>query len=177
MSRGVTVWSFLGAMTLFSGFVFAETTIYDVAKFSWGSNIGWISWQSGVEHDARFIYSSASGPTLYASGYIYSANVGWINLGSQPKNGIRYMNDAADDFGVNLDYILAQNAYILSGYAWGANIGWINFDVKQQAGEENQPRLDNNTGTLKGYAWGANVGWISLESVKESSANDWELYE
>ena len=38
------------------------------------------------------------------SGYIYSANVGWINLGSgSPANQIHYQNNSATDFGVNKD--------------------------------------------------------------------------
>ena len=65
------------------------------------------------------------------SGYIYSANVGWINLGSgSPANGIRYQNNSAADFGVNQDGL--GN---LSGYAYGANIGWINVRADRRRAE------------------------------------------
>jgi hypothetical protein len=51
--------------------------------------------------------NTANGAVIGAyvcSGYIYSANVGWINLGSgSPANGIQYQNDSATDFGVNQD--------------------------------------------------------------------------
>ncbi len=90
------------------------------------------------------------------SGYIYSANVGWINLGSgSPANGIQYQNNSATDFGVNQDGL--GN---LSGYAWGANIGWITFE--QTYG---QPKFNLLTGQLSGSVWSANCGWISLSNA------------
>src|SRR5208283_2490643 len=89
------------------------------------------------------------------SGYIYSANVGWINLGSgSPTNGIYYQNLSATDFGVNLDGL--GN---LSGYAWGANIGWINFT------NTGSPKINMITGQMSGYVWSANCGWISLSDA------------
>ncbi|MSU61208.1 MAG: hypothetical protein EXS31_02240 [Pedosphaera sp.] len=112
---------------------------------AWSANVGWMDWRhnvtSGVEID-QFL----------ASGFIYSANIGWINLGSgQPANGIAYQNSAASDFGVNLD---SQGN--LSGYAYSANVGWINFAAI------GQPQLDLSTGRLTGFAYGSNIGWISL---------------
>ena len=88
-------------------------------------------------------------------GYLYSANVGWINLGSgAPANGIRYQNLTGTDFGVNND-----GFGHLSGYAYGANIGWINFEAT------GAPQVDLRTGILSGYVWSANVGWISLSNA------------
>ena len=89
------------------------------------------------------------------SGFIYSANVGWINLGSgAPANGIQYQNNSATDFGVNLDAF--GN---LRGYAYGANIGWINFETN------GAPAINMITGNLSGYVWSANCGWISLSNA------------
>ena len=89
------------------------------------------------------------------SGYIYSANVGWINLGSgSPANGIQYQNNSATDFGVNLDGL--GN---LSGYAYGANIGWVNFT------NTGSPKINLITGQMSGSVWSANCGWISLSNA------------
>ncbi|MBI3852780.1 MAG: hypothetical protein HY298_21200 [Verrucomicrobia bacterium] len=89
------------------------------------------------------------------SGFIYAANVGWINLGGgTPTNGIQYQNLSASDFGVNHDGL--GN---LRGYAYGANIGWINFEANSA------PKVDLKTGKLSGYVYGANVGWISLSNA------------
>ncbi len=112
---------------------------------SWSANVGWIDWRhnvsSGVEID-QFV----------ASGFIYSPNIGWLNLGSgRPINGIAYQNSTASDFGVNLD-----SEGNLRGYAYSANVGWINFEAI------GQPQLDLSTGRLTGFAYGSNIGWISL---------------
>jgi len=89
------------------------------------------------------------------SGYIYAANVGWLNLGSgSPTNGIRYQNLSAGDFGVNQDGL--GN---LRGYAYDANIGWINFE------NSGAPKVDLRTGRFTGYAYSANCGWISLSNA------------
>jgi hypothetical protein len=89
------------------------------------------------------------------SGYIYSANVGWINLGSgNPTNGIQYQNNSGTDFGVN------QNGFgDLRGYAYGANIGWIRFE------NTGAPKVNLTTGKFSGYAYSANCGWISLSNA------------
>src|SRR5205807_10015878 len=89
------------------------------------------------------------------AGYIYAANVGWMNLGSgAPANQIQYQNNAAADFGVNQDGL--GN---LRGYAYGANIGWINFE------NTGAPKVDLLTGNFSGYAYSANCGWISLSNA------------
>ena len=89
------------------------------------------------------------------SGYIYAANVGWINLGSgAPTNGIQYQNNSATDFGVNHD-----GMGNLRGYAYGANIGWVNFE------NNGAPKVDLKTGKLSGSIYSANCGWISLSNA------------
>src|SRR5688572_21860368 len=78
--------------------------------FSWGANFGWMNWRS----------EGTSGAVLnerIASGWIYSANVGWISLGDgSPADGNQYSNATADDFGVNVDSVSDLKSCILSGY-------------------------------------------------------------
>ena len=127
-----------------------ETTIDPGNRHAWGANIGWI--------DAR--PSETDGAVIgqtFCSGFLWSANCGWIALGQgSPANGWRYANDSNADWGVNHD-----GEGRLAGYAYGANVGWIVFE--QTSG---QPRVDLRTGDLAGYAWGANVGWIGLSNVQ-----------
>jgi hypothetical protein len=121
------------------------TTIDAAHLYAYGANVGWINARGDVTHGA--VIGQA-----YCTGYVWSANCGWIGLGNGPTNGWRYLNASAADWGVNHD-----GAGRLSGYAYGANVGWIVFD--QTWG---QPRVDLRTGNLSGHIWGANVGWISL---------------
>ncbi len=93
---------------------------------------------------------------FYCTGYIYSANVGWICLGasSGPVNGYAYGNIASNDWGVN-----NIGGGQLAGMAYGANIGWITFE--QTYG---MPAVNLLNGQLTGYAYSANVGWIGLSN-------------
>jgi len=128
--------------------VHAASTINPANKFSYGANIGWLDWRGDTN-------SGAVIGEYVCSGYIWSANVGWIHLGSNaPANGIQYQNNSATDFGVNHDGI--GN---LRGYAYGANIGWINFE------NTGAPKVDLKTGTLSGFIYSANCGWISLSNA------------
>jgi hypothetical protein len=126
----------------------AATTVDPVNKYAYGANLGWLNW----------IGDTANGAVVglqVCSGSIYSANVGWINLGSgAPVNGMQYLNNSASDFGVNRD---ADGN--LRGYAYGANIGWINFETN------GAPKMDVLTGRFSGYAYSANIGWISLSNA------------
>ena len=132
-----------------SALLHAATTIDTANKYAYGANLGWMDWSG----------DTANGVVIgeyVCSGCIYSANVGWINLGSgSPVNGIQYQNNSATDFGVNQDGL--GN---LSGYAYGANIGWITFE--QTYG---QPKVNLRTGQLSGSIWSANCGWISLSNA------------
>lgn len=126
----------------------AGTTIDPVHRYAWGANLGWMDWYA----------DGANGAVIgeyVCSGYVYAANVGWINLGNgSPVNGIQYQNNSASDFGVNQDGL--GN---LRGYAWGANIGWVNFEAT------GAPKVDLLSGQFTGYAWSANCGWISLSNA------------
>jgi hypothetical protein len=126
----------------------AATTISAVNKYAYGANVGWMDCRGDTANGAVI-------GDYVCSGYIYAANAGWINLGGgSPTNGIRYLNLAANDFGVNHDGV--GN---LRGYAYGANIGWINFEIT------GAPTLDLKTGKMSGYAYSANCGWISLSNA------------
>jgi hypothetical protein len=128
----------------------AATTIDHAHPYGYGANIGWINAEADTTNGA--VIGQA-----FCSGYLYSANCGWISLGNgTPANGQAYGNASATDFGINHD-----GHGNLTGYAYGANIGWITFE--QTYG---QPRVDLMTGELSGYAWGANVGWIALSGIK-----------
>lgn len=126
----------------------AATTINVTNHLAYGANIGWIDWRS----------HAATGATLtdfICSGYLYSANVGWLHLGNgTPANGIQYQNNSATDFGVNVD-----SSGNLRGSAYGANIGWIQFEAS------GAPRVDLCTGRFSGACYSANCGWISLSNT------------
>jgi hypothetical protein len=126
----------------------AATTIDPANKYAYGANLGWMDARGDTNNGAVI-------GEYVCSGYLYSANAGWINLGAgSPTNHIYYLNLSAADFGVNQDGL--GN---LRGYAWGANIGWINFE------SNGAPKVDLFTGNLSGYAWSANCGWISLSNA------------
>jgi hypothetical protein len=126
----------------------AGTTIDAVNRYAFGANLGWMDWTGDSTHGAVI-------GEYVCSGYIYSANVGWINLGSGlPADQIQYQNNSATDFGVNQDGL--GN---LRGYAYGANVGWINFE------DLGAPRVNLLTGQLSGSVWSANCGWISLSNI------------
>ncbi len=128
--------------------VVAATTIDPANNFAYGANLGWAYWRGDTNNGAVI-------GEYVCSGYIYSANVGWINLGSgSPANQIQYQNNSAADFGVNNDGL--GN---LSGYAYGANIGWINFE------STGAPSVDLLTGKFSGSVWSADCGWISLSNA------------
>src|SRR6266404_2624839 len=75
----------------------AATTINAVNKSAYGANIGWMDWRGDTN-------SGAVIGEYVCSGYIYAANVGWVNLGSgSPANQIQYQNNSATDYGVNQD--------------------------------------------------------------------------
>ncbi len=131
----------------------ATTTIDPANKHAYGANIGWVNAEADTNNGA--VIGQA-----FCSGYIYSANCGWISLGDgSPDNGMSYANNSATDFGVNHD-----GHGNLTGYAYGANIGWITFEQTH-----GQPQVNLMTGDLSGYAYGANVGWINLDGIRTLS--------
>jgi len=135
--------------------VHAGTTINAANRYGYGANLGWTDWRGDTNNGAVI-------GEYACAGYIYSANVGWLNLGSSaPADGIHYQNNSAADFGVNND-----GAGNLSGYAYGANIGWIAFE------NTGAPKVNLRTGELSGYAWSANCGWISLSNAVAAVQTD-----
>ena len=134
----------------------AATTINATNSFAYGANIGWVNWRGDVTNGAVV-------GEYVCSGSIWSANVGWISLGSgAPANGIQYGNASATDFGVNLTGHFISGGIPraqLRGFAYGANIGWINFEAT------GNPEISLSTGRLSGFAYSANCGWIDLASA------------
>jgi len=126
----------------------AESTINPTNRHAYGANIGWTDWRADGTNGVVI-------GDYVCSGSIYSANVGWIHLGSgSPINGIRYQNNSATDYGVNHD-----GFGNLSGFAYGANIGWIQFEA------QGAPTVDLKTGRLGGAIYSANCGWINLSNA------------
>ena len=126
----------------------AATTIDPANRCAYGANLGWVNGVADTNNGAVI-------GEYVCSGYLYSANVGWINLGSgAPANQIQYQNNSATDFGVNQDGL--GN---LRGYAYAANLGWINFE------NNGAPRVNLVNGQLSGYAYSANCGWICLSNA------------
>jgi hypothetical protein len=126
----------------------ATSTINTVNRYAYDANGGWWDWASSPSFGVAIA-------EYVASGYIYSANVGWIRLGSgSPTNGIQYQNLSFNDYGVNV-----TNQNQLRGYGYGANVGWIAFEAT------GDPRIDLTTGILSGDVYSANAGWISLSNA------------
>jgi hypothetical protein len=147
--------AFVAAMLGLPFLARGATTIDANHQYSYGANIGWMNWLADSSTDGVVIGE------FICSGWIWSANVGWINIGNgNPVNHIQYQDNSATDFGVNYGIDPTQPGYgILRGYAYGANIGWINFEVT------GNPRVSLFTGALSGYAYSANCGWINLNDM------------
>ena len=127
----------------------AATTIDPANRYAYAANLGWLDGRGDTNNGAVI-------GEYVCAGNLYSANVGWINLGSgSPANQIQYQNNSAADYGVNQDGL--GN---LTGYAYAANVGWINFE--QTYG---QPKVNLFNGNLSGSVWSANCGWISLSNA------------
>src|SRR5262249_9114485 len=82
------------------------------AQFAYVANAGW--WNAEP--------SGNGGPGINVTdsaltGYIWSANLGWISLSCQNTASCGTVN-----YGVQND-----GAGHLSGFAWSPNVGWINF--------------------------------------------------
>jgi hypothetical protein len=130
--------------------VHASTTIDTNNAYAYGANMGWVNAFSDGTNGAVM-------GQFYCTGYVYSADVGWICLGASngPVNGYAYSNMLSNDWGVNNVGGSGQ----LAGMAYGANIGWITFE--QTYGK---PTVNLLNGQMTGYAYSANVGWISLSN-------------
>jgi hypothetical protein len=124
---------------------------------AYDANAGWLN-ASATPAGAATVGSH------YLSGQAYSANYGWIQLGSgAPSNGHAYANAGAE-FGVNLDPAGGS----LGGYGYAANLGWINFGWAVGSHPQ-RPRVNLLTGQLAGLAWSPNAGWIDLSAMQSLS--------
>ena len=133
----------------------AATTINTPNQYAYGANIGWLDARGDVTRGAAIGQS-------YCTGYVWSANAGWICLGNGPTNGWQYSNASAADWGVNHD-----GEGTLSGCAYGANIGWVVFEQTNGL-----PKINLLTGNFSGQAWGANVGWIGFSNAQAHVRTD-----
>ena len=131
----------------------STSTITPTARYTYAANFGWLNWRTNpLAVDAPVI------ETTMLHGRVYSANVGWIDLGDGTPSGLTgSYTQTGGDIGVN-----HNGAGDLTGYAYGANIGWIYFDPTIA----DPPRVDLITGAFSGYAYSANCGWIHLGSIK-----------
>ena len=147
------------AMAISSGQ--AASTINSTNAYSWGANMGYLNWRP----------SAADGVNVGAyicQGYIYGANIGWINMGDgNPPNHIQYQNNSATDFGVNFIIDPSNMGHgLLRGFAYSANGGWLNFE------STGNPYVVISNGQLRGYVWSANIGWINLDDLNFFVATD-----
>ncbi len=142
MIRGIA-----GAI-LTAGLAAADTTVDPSHPYAYAANAGWMSAAADTTHGVQLSLS-------YCSGYMWSANCGWIGFGNGPANGWQYTNSSTSDWGVNHD-----GMGNLSGYAYGSNIGWVTFE--QTYGK---PRVDLQSGILSGAAWSPNIGWITFSNT------------
>jgi hypothetical protein len=144
------------ALAAAAGSAGAATTINPANYAAYGANIGWINFRGDVVNGAVI-------GEYVCTGAVYAANCGWIDLGNgAPVNGIRYQNNAANDYGVNHDGFGR-----LYGFAYGANIGWVTFTDRTSGGASfDGPRVDLLTGRLSGWVYSANCGWISLNNAQ-----------
>jgi len=126
---------------------YSDSSINSVNRYAYGANVGWLDFRGDDVQGAVL-------GQFYATGYVWSANCGWVCLGNGPTNGFAYSNTSSNDWGVNHDGL--GN---LRGYAYGANIGWINFE------DSGNPTVNLLHGRLSGFVYGANVGWIDLSNT------------
>jgi hypothetical protein len=133
----------------------AQSSIDPARKFSWQENAGWMNWR-----DAGGGSQGVRDRMTYLSGCIWGENIGWINIGNGPTDGVAYANTSAADFGVNI-----SSTGALSGFAWGENVGWINFSGGALASPARPARLDLAAERFRGYAWGENIGWVNLDDA------------
>jgi len=126
----------------------AEGNIDSIYKYALSENSGWENFRS--------THGGVTVNDTYLSGYVWSENIGWLKLGSGTGP---YVNDAADNWGVN--HNSATGA--LSGYAWSENAGWINFNATEQ--NPNGLSIDPNTLKFDGYAWAENIGYIHFQNA------------
>lgn len=91
----------------------AASTINTNNPYAHCANLGWLDSRADAGTNGAVIGE------FYCSGYVYSANAGWISLGNTngPANGYAYSN-IGSDYGVN-----NVSGGQLSGLAYGANIG------------------------------------------------------
>lgn len=139
---------------LISSVTHAQLRVSPAHKFSWNENAGWLDWR-----DALFGTQSVHLHATYLSGKIWAQNIGWIDVGNDPSNGVSYANTGGSNFGLNHDPSTGQ----LTGFAWAENVGWLNFGAGALATPPNPARISPTIPRrFFGFAWSENLGWINL---------------
>jgi hypothetical protein len=107
--------------SVFPSVALGQSTVSAQGRFAYAGNAGWIDALPSGTDGVRITDN-------VCSGYLYSANFGWIHLGSgSPANGIQYGNASATDYGVNVSTYavpLAQ-AGQLRGYWQHQSSDWL----------------------------------------------------
>ncbi len=100
-------------------------------------------------------WKTTNGPAVSVSdtglsGYIWSSQLGWINLNPAPVSG-------PPEIGV-------KNTIggVLSGYAWGDTGGWVNFAPSTVSGGVS---INPTNGQFSGYAWVSGGGWMKFDCL------------
>lgn len=93
------------------------------------------------------------------SGWIWSANFGWISLSCQNTG-------AAVDYGLDINFASGAAAP-LTGYAWSSNLGWLNFQPTAPfpAAPNNAARFTRNAGASPTSTAGVITGWAKFAAL------------
>ena len=88
--------------TLFlPGMVLGDSTVDTTQRYSYAANGAWLNWVWDTSTPQGAVVTES-----LLSGFIYSANFGWINLGDgDPSNGFSYSQTAGEfgDFAIKGD--------------------------------------------------------------------------
>ncbi|WP_309380617.1 hypothetical protein [Cerasicoccus frondis] len=144
-------YSFVGLSLLSSAGAWGVSLIPQ-ADTAWGENIGWVG--------DRATEQSFLATSNYLAGYLWGENIGLINCGDGPANGVSY-SQTKGDIGVNRDPDTGR----FTGYAWAENIGWINWGEFDD--NSDMPRMSKE-GIFAGYVWAENAGWINLSRMRRA---------
>ena len=151
----------LSALVLLASPVIAENVdpLNDGSQYAYAVNLGWLNGEP--------LGNSGPGMSLQiasASGWMWSANSGWISLNCNNTSSC----DAVD-YGIAHD-----GTGNLSGYAWSPNLGWISFSCEDSDSCGAVPYgvvVDLSTGEMTGYGYAANAGWISFSCENTASCD------
>lgn len=91
------------------------------------------------------------------SGFIWSANFGWISLSCQNTGG-------SIDYGLDINFATSSTA-ALAGYGWSPNLGWLSFQPATSswpAAPNNNALFIRNAGESPTSTAGVLTGWAKF---------------